>query len=460
MNTGEKNTLGRTIYKGKRGGTYVLSGTRKVYSYKKAPAAPVPLGPPTNTLGRVIYMGARGGLYVHPGRVNAATGRIVENRTRKIRTFKASNANRARAKKVTSAPAPPAPPSANRMRRLSNIKRKLNAIKEKRRAEAPKTRHNIESRLRLALQRARARMGRTNVTRGHKQVQIKLPFYHETASVPRKKGSVRMVNLRVYKDVPLMESGGVVGMLERDFDLDWFKRQDEYIKNLNDYDFWTVQAHTNRSHSWIGPYTRNKRIEALNRLMNYHASSSHITPLWPQVRQIILNNSYPFTFPWIQEFKNSRSESERYKLYTKNVKHVPVSIHKQALDMYVQDLKRIIAHAPKSRKKMILYRGTNFDIFQYTPGHWHTLNSFCSAAYNVGWAKGYSAFMMQRITVLPGTPVLLVAGTNQWAYEGEYEIMVNIGTKYLIRGRNVRRQVYEAGKTMTSRLVTDVIIAK
>ena len=465
MNTGEKNTLGRTIYKGKRGGTYVLAGTRKVYSYKKAaPATPVPLGPPKNTLGRVIYKGARGGLYVYAGRINAATGRIVENKTKKIRTFKASNANRARA--TMPLPPPPAPPvplvnvSVNRMRRLSNIKRKLNAIKEKRRTEAPKTRYNIESRLRLALRRARARIGGANVTRGSVKTQITIPFYHEGAHVPRKKGVNRMVNLQVYKDVPLMESGGVVGMLERDFDLDWFKRQDDYIKNLNDYDFWTVQAHTNRSHYWIGAYTRTKQIAPLFRLYNYGGANSHITPLWPQVRQLILNGFYSPRLQWVRDFKNSHSESERYKLYTKNLKHVPASVNKQALDMYVQDLKRIIARAPKSRKKMILYRGSDFDIFHYTMGHWHTLNSFCSAAYNINWSKRYSSLRIQRITVLPGTPVLLVAGTNQWAHEGEYEVMVNIDTKYLIRGRNVRRQVYEVGRPVESRVVTDVIIAK
>ena len=69
--------------------------------------------------------------------------------------------------------------------------------------------------------------------------------------------------------------------------------------------------------------------------------------------------------------------------------------------------------------------------------------------------------MLQRITVLPGTPVLLVAGMNQWATNGEYEIMVNLGTKYLIRGRGVKRVVWKGthGGRQTTR-VTDVTIAK
>jgi len=40
-NTGNKNTKGRTIYRGPRGGEYVLNGTRKIRSFTRAAAAPV-----------------------------------------------------------------------------------------------------------------------------------------------------------------------------------------------------------------------------------------------------------------------------------------------------------------------------------------------------------------------------------------------------------------------------------
>jgi len=72
MNTGQKNTHGRTIYRGPRGGEYVLGPTgRKIRSFTKAPAAPAlasATGPGNtgqrNTLGRKIYRGPRGGEYV------------------------------------------------------------------------------------------------------------------------------------------------------------------------------------------------------------------------------------------------------------------------------------------------------------------------------------------------------------------------------------------------------------
>ena len=92
-NTGRKNTKGRTIFRGPRGGEYVLgAGGRKIRSFTRAPAAapvaaaPVAAAPALpgntgnkNTKGRTIYRGPRGGEYVLNG-------------TRKIRTFTRAHA--------------------------------------------------------------------------------------------------------------------------------------------------------------------------------------------------------------------------------------------------------------------------------------------------------------------------------------------------------------------------------
>jgi hypothetical protein len=161
---------------------------------------------------------------------------------------------------------------------------------------------------------------------------------------------------------------------------------------------------------------------------------------------------------WVDDFKTLSNETNRYNLYINNLRNIPQTIMKRALEMYRDDLKRIIAGAPKSRKKMILYRGAAFDIFRSTVGHWHKLESFCSAAYDLNHALLYEGGTMQRITVLPGTPVLLVAGMNQWNVNGEYEIMVNLGTKYLIRQRAVKRVMWTGFRRSTR--VTDVTIAK
>lgn len=66
------NTKGRQIYKGARGGLYVLQGAKKLYKFKTSPVKKSPLkkkSPPLglNKKGRQILKGPRGGLYVLEG---------------------------------------------------------------------------------------------------------------------------------------------------------------------------------------------------------------------------------------------------------------------------------------------------------------------------------------------------------------------------------------------------------
>jgi len=475
MNSGSKNVLGRTIFRGPKGGEYVKVGDRKVYKFKRSsepPAPPRAKSPPKNKAGRVIYRGPKGGLFVYTN----------SSKTKKLYTVHATNANKARAKaSYTPSPgpaavvAPPVPavpvsghlptPSprptlstAQRNQRLAEIRARLNALRLRYIAEKPKARKNVEKRLKLMLLRARIRRNPTrNSMRGWSMTAVRIPFCHAPASVPRKKCTGRSVDLSVYTDGnPLVESGSVVAMQAKDFDQEWFRRQSAYITKLSDYDFWTVQAHTNRSHSWIGPYTYRGNIPSFASL----GGSRHITPLWPQLRKMILNGTYRGEVTWTRQFKALTDEKARYDLLTRHLSAVPSAVKKDALEMYKKDLKRIIAGAPKTKKKMIVYRGAGFDIFKGNPGHWYKLKSFCSGAYNVNHATAYGS-LLTRITILPGSPVLLVAGTNQWDTAGEYEVMVNLDTQYLIRGRGVLRHVYYNGRRMyPDTRVTDVIIAK
>ena len=366
---------------------------------------------------------------------------------------------------VTAAPAAAAPrptvaatariTTAERNVRLAAIRARLNAMRAAKLAAVPKRRANVDKRLKNVLTGVRARL------RGNRPTAstMTVPFCHAPASVPRKPCKMRRANISVYNS-PMVNDGTMLATRASDIDLEWFKRQDTYVKNLSDYDFWTAQAHTNRSHSWIGPFLY--RGTASSHLPG--TGGIHIAPLWPQVRKMILDGTYTvrgtdrWRDAWVDDFKRMTSEKSRYELFCRNAGQLTTDVKRVALNMYRDDLKRIIAGAPKSRKKMILYRGASFDIFRSTKGHWHNLESFCSAAYDLKHALGYEGGTMQRITVLPGTPVLLVAGMNQWNAAGEYEIMVNMGTKYLIRGRGVKRIVWTGHKRMTR--VTDVTIAK
>jgi len=62
-----KNSKGRPIHKGPKGGLYVLQGGRKIYTFKTATVVNKPASLGKNSKGRQIHKGARGGLYVLQG---------------------------------------------------------------------------------------------------------------------------------------------------------------------------------------------------------------------------------------------------------------------------------------------------------------------------------------------------------------------------------------------------------
>jgi hypothetical protein len=552
MNTGDKNTKGRAILKGPKGGLYVVGPTgTKLRTFTKA-TAPRVATPPTrsvlnnakahmNTLktavARKAYVRTRAtnmtesnwvalGRYkntlnyrasaaraakkaggapprvatppmsaaliaaiTHLGKLKTPTGRarhvvslrnklsvanyaVLERRainmgvtTAEKNLTAARMAHAPRGAAATAGPrratsATPRITTAERNVRLAAIRARLNAMRAARVAAMPKRRANVDKRLKNAVARVRLRLAAAKSSRLNNPVRstLDVPFCYATASVPRKPCKMRKASVPVYTS-PLIDDGTVVATRASDIDLDWFKRQDKYVKNLSDYDFWTAQAHTNRSHSWIGPFLYEDRLPSYLP----GTSGKHIAPLWPQVRKMILDGTYTvrgtdrWRDAWIEDFKSMKSEKSRYELFCRNSGQLTSNVMRKALEMYRDDLKRIIAGAPKSRKKMILYRGASFDIFRASLGHWHTLTAFCSAAYNFAHSIQYGS-TIQRITVLPGSPVLLVAGMNQWDKNGEYEIMVNIGTKYLIRTRNVRRAGWSGNRHILR--VTDVTIAK
>jgi hypothetical protein len=99
MNTGQKNSQGRTIYRGPRGGEYVLRADGfKLRTFTRAHAAAAAAAAPgnRNILGRVIHRGPRGGEYVlGPG------GRKIRTFTRAAAPAPTAAATNALAKKLS-----------------------------------------------------------------------------------------------------------------------------------------------------------------------------------------------------------------------------------------------------------------------------------------------------------------------------------------------------------------------
>ncbi len=148
---------------------------------------------------------------------------------------------------------------------------------------------------------------------------------------------------------------------------------------------------------------------------------------------------------------------DKYKAYLSYLPSMPNDVLEMCLVQYKNDLKRIIDHAPLVKKTMYLYRGTQNNIFRGVKGQVHTMKGFSSTAFNMSHALVYSSYVggIIRIAVRPGSRVLLVAGLNQWYSHGEYEVILNMGSRFYISKRDVKR-VLPGSKTIKQ--ITDVSI--
>jgi hypothetical protein len=232
---------------------------------------------------------------------------------------------------------------------------------------------------------------------------------------------------------------------------EWLNEQSAYIKKLNDYDFLTAAAYTVRSHEWIGIWLRTRNAN----LVKFTKPRGFVTPLFPQVDQILSEKPQSFMiYPWVVRFINA---PDQYEYFHAHINSMPLSLLRLALNIYTTDLQRIIRKAPPLPNMVCVFRGVYTDVFRGQFGVQHKMNEFASTAYVP--QRNYAPDRYIRIKLLKGTRVLLLQGLNTWKPNGEFEILLNKDSRYIIRKRNLLRRVVNNlnGKSRQAE-VTDITV--
>lgn len=132
---------------------------------------------------------------------------------------------------------------------------------------------------------------------------------------------------------------------------------------------------------------------------------------------------------------------------------------------YIRDLDGIIDNAPAVRTPTIVYRGVKDDYFlKGRDGHVYRNNSFSSTSLNMGAALRFanSKCCFKRITLLPGTKVLLIAGVSK--YKNEIEILLGSKAQFYITKEktHIPRDTTKMCKPTTAESiqVTDIVVIK
>lgn len=357
MNTGEKNKKGRVIFKGPKGGLYVIGPSGKpLYKFPRAPNVP-----------------------------------RVPNRAPNVPRVQNKVSNKL-------------------LKILSNIRRSNKSIKT------------------------------TIIKRNYNRINI------------RNLNNIKKVPFIFYINTKFNDNNrSFLNTKNKIVEQEWINNQIRYIESLNIYDKLTVQSYTTYSHYWIGPYLIKSIIPS--RIVTEY---NQMTPLFAQFcisDEIIIDESLKDKYYIIMKDKN-KSLKTRYQAYESWVpsfnflkESTRKIIYKEALDLYIKDLKRIISNAPPVKKTFSVFRGTQTDIFQKKPGIVHTMKSFSSTSLDWSHAQMYGDLI--KIHLRPGTRALFLAPFNYWNDIGETEVLLNIGTKFYIHKRNVKRLVYDKKRNIT-----------
>ncbi|AGE50242.1 PBCV-specific basic adaptor domain-containing protein [Acanthocystis turfacea Chlorella virus Canal-1] len=452
METGKKDAKGRAILKGPRGGEFVLSTTGKKIApvvnsdmklardiTKKAlnkarSDEVIATGGRTgeeNAMGRPIFRGPRGRAYV----ITASGSKVAPAKGRKA-------AKPAPAKPVALKPVP-----TTETGQQNAVKRIAMAWKKKVNDRAKPMRKKNYTKNKFLMAAPKLKVHLTEMDGFGEQAYHDFPFDIETARGPR------------------INSGAVVAPREDNFrQLDYLVDQVGYLRGLSMHDLITVMGYTNHSHFWLTPFQRDGKV--FSRFPDVNKGGSSVVPMWSQFDIIVssgydvLKHNAPAAVRDLLNQYDSLSNADRYLAYTfaVNENYVTKDTYKLMLQLYVADLTRIIYAAPTSKQPIIVYRGTDHDIYKGVKGNIFKSTQFMSTAYLPKHAMQYSRGkkgILTRITLPPGKPSLFIAPVNRYGSHGEYEIVLPPGD-FEITGRAKKTQVF-TDKFVASR-VTDLVM--
>ena len=465
------NTLGRVILTGPRGGEYVLNASgRKIRKFKRAPAAPPAAAPPAaaspkNIKGRKIFTDAKGEYVLGPSgrkvrkftrprvatpvaRSPAAPPNAPKNTKGRV-IYKGPKGGEyvlgpggRKIYKFTRGAAPPKPMTPPAAAAPSPPKLGMSGVSKK-----------VTNKLHTVIRNIRRR--ESYIFPVKKTTTVKHNYIKFNSSGEMKRAPKQITTTINTYDFPVTNRKVVLAHHPTNFDPEWFRAQSDYVNSLNEYDYMTLSAYTVQSHTWIGPYLLRGTV---GRPIIHRTGM--MTPLFPQFvfTDLIRLTRLSTTDPHIAIMRDPKaSVAQKYKAYIRYLPTMDTQVLEMCLKKYKDDLKRIIDGAPPVKKTIYVYRGTSRDIFAGAPGHVHTMKSFSSTAFNIKHAGIYASSGFMRIALRPGTRAILAAGVNQWDARGEYEIILNIGTRFYISKRNVKRAVPIARGYPMQR-VTDVSV--
>lgn len=191
----------------------------------------------------------------------------------------------------------------------------------------------------------------------------------------------------------------------------WFQLNDDFIRQLPVEDKLALVAMTNKSQQHIQAYLKGEN----NKLFKQRIRK------WRQD----IHGYLPIFFPLYHKYKTHLKTKTKKEAYQYMIEKICPLLTDQEIDECIVELVKKIRHifsiCPKTTKRMTLWRGirsvpglsySGFTSFSLDPSHTlvYTGNDCC----------------LQKLTILPGTPLLFIGGLSSFTNELECVLPDNL----------------------------------
>ena len=272
--------------------------------------------------------------------------------------------------------------------------------------------------------------------------------------------------------------------IENLVDDEWLVKMNKYILNLSTKDIYTLIGYTHYGDVIANSYMRRKMsksgfsqdLGAYDKwYTNYYPlffqalykiekiSDSDIESILKDGKDIDVNIQYPVNLSngngitlnknknylgkilvskLLKQMNNDKTLTnvDKYIIFYNVGKYLSFSkFWQDVIRQYTYDLDSIIDKSPATTKKMIVYRGVKGDYYlKGNKNHIYKTDSFVSTSINLPSALKFSGgkCCFKRITLLPGTKTVLLAGISK--YKNEIELLLGSKSQfYITNNKNI-----------------------
>lgn len=229
---------------------------------------------------------------------------------------------------------------------------------------------------------------------------------------------------------------------------EWVISMNKYIQSLSMDDKFTVLEYSFHSFDFINAYLRGSMDETkLQRLIQQHKTKhEYIFPFFIQVLSLLptlvlpddklkikitINKKSKTLLTWLKEIKKM-TKSEAYPILLNIQEYFPYTFWVEVMDLFTEDLKRIIDKSPPVTKTLTIYRGVKDDYFLNGKNKkYYKNNTFVSCSLNPYHSLKYipQQCCLKRISILPGSKALFMAGLSHFH---EFEVILNVDSIFYI----------------------------